>query len=178
MLVNGVEKLTCITTIRSVTSDGGTVRIQPLRNFPVVSDLVVDMGIFYRRMEAVGAQSNARLNEAPDPDTNTIKPAEKAPEELWRLVDCIECGCCISACPVPLTTPEYLGPAVLAGAQHRGLDGDKSLLELVDGPNGVWRCHSAFECTAVCPANVEPGWRIMDLRKQVVKAKIKKFFGK
>jgi succinate dehydrogenase/fumarate reductase iron-sulfur protein len=178
MLVNGVEKLTCITTIRSVTSDGGTVKVQPLRNFPIVSDLVVDMGIFYRRMEEVNAPANIPLNQAPDPDTNTIAPAKNAPADLWRLADCIECGCCISACPVPLTTPEYLGPAVLAGAQHRGLNGNMELLDLVDSPNGVWRCHSAFECTAVCPANVEPAWRIMDLRKQVVKAKIKKFFSK
>ena len=35
-----------------------------------------------------------------------------------RLADCIECGCCISACPIALTTPAYLGPAVLAAAQQ------------------------------------------------------------
>ena len=49
--VNGVEKLTCITTIRSVTHNGGTLKVEPLRNFPVISDLVVDMGVFYLRME-------------------------------------------------------------------------------------------------------------------------------
>src|SRR5574340_1164799 len=44
MRVNGREKLTCITTFRSVTRDGGACIIEPLRNFPVVSDLVVDIG--------------------------------------------------------------------------------------------------------------------------------------
>src|SRR5512141_1263905 len=44
MLVNGVEKLTCITYIRSVTHNGGTIKVEPMRNFPVESDLVVDMG--------------------------------------------------------------------------------------------------------------------------------------
>ncbi len=49
MLVNGVEKLTCITPIRSVTKNGGKIKVEPLRNFPVVSDLVVDMSRFYIR---------------------------------------------------------------------------------------------------------------------------------
>jgi succinate dehydrogenase / fumarate reductase iron-sulfur subunit len=85
---------------------------------------------------------------------------------------------CISACPVPLTTPEYLGPAVLAGAQHLGLSKKPQLLEIVDNEDGVWRCHSAYECTAVCPANVQPAWRIMDLRRQVVKARLKRLFNR
>jgi succinate dehydrogenase / fumarate reductase, iron-sulfur subunit len=178
MLVNGVEKLTCITTLRSVTRDGGTVQVAPLRNFPIVSDLVVDMGTFFRRMEMVTAPPTLPINQVPHPDSETISPDRGASPELERLVDCIECGCCISACPVPLTTPGYLGPAVLAGAQHIGLNRNPGLLELVDNHDGVWRCHSAFECTAVCPANVEPAWRIMDLRKQVVKAKIRKFFNR
>lgn len=174
MRVNGVEKLTCITTIRSVTSDGGTIRVEPLRNFPVVSDLVVDMTRLYNRLEQVGFRAVVPLDEAPDPDTETIARDKDARHDLFRLVDCIECGCCISACPVPLTTPEYLGPAVLAAAHHQGLNGNKPLLDLVDSEIGVWRCHSAYECTEVCPANVEPAWRIMDLRRQVIK---KRLFG-
>ncbi len=64
MRVNGREKLTCITTIRSVTKNGGTVRIDPLRNFPVVSDLVVDMGNFFLRMEKAGFDSVAQVSDA------------------------------------------------------------------------------------------------------------------
>jgi succinate dehydrogenase/fumarate reductase iron-sulfur protein len=178
MRINGVEKLTCITPIQSVTRNGGTVRVEPLRNFPVVSDLVVDMGKMYTRLEQVGFSTTVPLNEAPDPDSKSIQRDQDAPTELERLVDCIECGMCISACPVPLTTPDYLGPAVLAGAQHHGLDSSSAqVLALVDSPDGVWRCHSAFECTAVCPSNVEPGWRIMDLRRQVVKERFKRIYG-
>jgi succinate dehydrogenase / fumarate reductase iron-sulfur subunit len=49
-------------------------------------------------------------------------------------------------------------------------------LAWVDSADGVWRCHSAFECTAVCPSNVDPGWRIMELRKQVVVERIRGLF--
>lgn len=176
MRVNGVEKLTCITHVRDVAKDGGVVKVEPLRNFPVISDLVVDLGNFYVRMEQVGFQQVVPLNKTPPTHKKTIAADKSASSELERLVDCIECGMCISACPVPLTTGDYLGPAVLAAIQHRGLDTASHLLELADSPDGVWRCHSAFECTAVCPAAVEPAWRIMDLRKQVVKKRISNFF--
>lgn len=175
MRVNGVEKLTCITSIRSVTKNGGTLRIEPLRNFPVVSDLVVDMSDMYVRMD-----------EAQAPQVATVDQAnlgyENDPEDggnYERLVDCIECGCCISACPVALTTPAYLGPAVLAGA-HQELEAESNaqLLDYLDQENGPWRCHSAYECSAVCPSNVDPAWRIMNLRGRVIGNRIRKIFKK
>jgi succinate dehydrogenase / fumarate reductase iron-sulfur subunit len=48
----------------------------------------------------------------------------------------------------------------------------------VDGEDGLWRCHSAFECTAVCPSFVDPARRIMDLRVQVVGERFKRLFRK
>ena len=174
MRVNGVEKLTCITPIRSVTHNGGTVRVEPLRNFPVVSDLVVDMSTFYTRLDEAHFSQVAKLNDA---NLGYEKDTAEG-EQYERLVDCIECGCCISACPIALTTPAYLGPAVLAGIQESYIQTkDPTLIDFADQGNGVWRCHSAFECTAVCPSNVDPGWRIMDMRKRVVGRRLRKIFG-
>lgn len=175
MRVNGVEKLTCITPIRDVAHDGGSVRLDPLRNFPVISDLVVDMGSLYSHMELVQA-----------PVVLAVPQAEiENPPYLWskedyqylRLSDCIECGLCISACPISLTSSGYYGPAVLAGLQMNDLDVQPTLIRLADSDNGVWRCHSAFECTAVCPSFVDPARRIMDLRKKVVAHRIRRIFG-
>ncbi len=170
MLVNGAEKLTCITKIRSVTKDKGTIRVAPMRNFPIISDLSVDMTVFYQRMESVGHQPVAPVSYEDN------KGKFEKEDDLLRLADCIECGLCISACPIALTTPAYLGPAVLAGAQQSG-DLNPSVLELVDSENGAWRCHSAYECTEICPSNVDPAFRIMDLRKKLVTKRIKRFFG-
>ena len=172
MRINGVEKLTCITPVHTVAKDGATVKVEPLRNFPVISDLAVDMGSLFRRMEQVGHRPVLEL--ADEPAEPGIMRSQKAEDrEIIRLADCIECGLCISACPIATTTPEYLGPAVLAGAQQSGIQNNRKLLALIDSQNGAWRCHSAFECTAVCPSNVEPAWRIMDLRMQVMSERIK-----
>jgi succinate dehydrogenase/fumarate reductase iron-sulfur protein len=174
MRVNGVEKLTCITLIREMVKDGGTLRVEPLRNFPVVSDLVVDMSLMYVRLD------EAQFGQVAPVDKANV-PYEKDPQDggdYERLVDCIECGCCISACPIALTTPAYMGPAVLAGIHESTVvEPCPALLDFADQGDGVWRCHSAFECTAVCPSNVDPGWRIMDLRRKVIGNRIHKLFG-
>ncbi len=181
MRVNDVEKLTCITKIRDVTSNGGTLKIEPLRNFPIIGDLVVDMTRMYAAMDRVHAKAVHPLYAAPL-EGEGIRPPKDVPrnngDEYLRLADCIECGLCISACPVAGTAENYLGPAVLAAAQLQGLKHNPDLLDLVDCADGLWRCHSAYECTAVCPSNVDPGWRIMDLRRQVVGERIKRWFVK
>ena len=172
MLVNGVEKLTCITSVRSVTKDGGSFKLDPLRNFPVVSDLAVDMGSFYANMEAANGQQVLQL-----PDACLPHEKHRQSEEYERLADCIECGMCISACPVALTTPRYIGPAVLATiGQNLTIDKNAPEICLADNVDGVWRCHSAYECSEVCPSNVDPGWRIMDLRRQVLINRIQSIF--
>jgi succinate dehydrogenase / fumarate reductase iron-sulfur subunit len=176
MRVNNVEKLTCITYIRDVTHDGGTLKVEPLRNFPVISDLAVDMGVFYSKMEDVGARAILPVTEAEvEKKPSDFKPGD---EQYIRLADCLECGLCISACPAAATSPTYLGPAVLAGAQDQGIKRSPELLPLVDAEDGLWRCHSAFECTAVCPSFVDPGRRIMDLRKQVIAERFRRVFQK
>jgi succinate dehydrogenase / fumarate reductase iron-sulfur subunit len=177
MRINGAEKLTCITLMRDVVHDGGVVRVEPLRNFKEISDLAVDMGSMYQRMDLVGQHPvNWDTQEAIQAEARPAGPVRKG-EDFLRLSDCIECGLCISACPISASSPDYLGPAVLAGAQQNGIHGDPKVFHLVDSEDGVWRCHSAFECTAVCPSFVDPGRRIMDLRKHVIVDRFRQLFG-
>jgi succinate dehydrogenase / fumarate reductase iron-sulfur subunit len=174
MRVNSVEKLTCITPIRDVARNNGTIKVEPLRNFPVVSDLVVDLDRFFADLESMHSPQITEIGASG-------LPYEAVPEEtagLTRLVDCIECGLCVSACPVALTDDKYIGPAALAGLQQAvEPDGDEKPIQIADDRGGAWRCHSAFECSAVCPSNVEPGYRIMDLRKQLMRKNFKQWFG-
>jgi succinate dehydrogenase / fumarate reductase iron-sulfur subunit len=151
--IQGRERLACITPAFGVARTG-TLRLEPLRNFSVVADLVVDTSPLSNKLERVHAHVTKEI------------------ESSQRFVNCIECGLCISACPVAATSKAYLGPAVLAAAQQNMELSD--VRSQVEGPNGVWRCHSAFECTEVCPAGVEPATTIMNLRKELLISAIKR----
>ncbi len=174
MRVNGVEKLTCITPIHTITKDGGSIRLEPLRNFPVISDLVVDISSLFQKIEKTHLSQIAKVESAclPHERSQTTNQGE-----YERLIDCIECGLCVSACPVALTSTSYLSPAVMAAAQLAySQTGDHALVSLVDCQDGLWRCHSAFECSAVCPSHVDPAWRIMAMRREIIKEKIYSIF--
>ncbi len=148
--------------------DPGRVTVEPMANFPVLTDLVVDMTSFVERFPA--PHPPARSSEFP-------RSAE-VPDGLdgyERFEDCIECGLCLSACPVAATDDSYVGPAALAYAQRmleepRGTDLGP-LLEWADEDNAAWRCHAAFECTEACPSNVRPAQRIMQLRRTLTSGK-------
>src|SRR6266849_9668353 len=51
MTVNGEPKLTCATFLTDYAP--GPVRVEPLRNFPVVRDLVIEMDDFMRKLVEV-----------------------------------------------------------------------------------------------------------------------------
>lgn len=148
MRIQGRERLACITPVSEVAPDD-VLTIEPLRNFVVVADLAVDMSPLAQKLHGVGAYVLAE------------------PASGWqRFESCIECGLCISACPISATSESYLGPAVLAAAA-RNINVPEVRAQ-VESENGVWRCHSAFECTEVCPANVQPASAIMNLRKSLL----------
>ena len=179
MRVNGHEKLTCITRIDSVVTDGGTLTVEPLRNLPVISDLVVDVAPFFEKMEH--AQFVSIRSAEPMVDYSTNQLAEVQPPAN-RFENCLECAICYSACPVPSTDPEFAGPAVLAAAarmieEPRGDVNIPALWKLVDSEEGIWRCHTAFECVEACPANVDPTGLMMALRRRIIINKFKHLFG-
>ena len=177
MLVNGREKLTCKTRIDEVASQGSTVKLEPMRNFPVISDLVVDMGAFYARIE----QTSVTPVMLSDPLIN-VETGEPviAPVPINRFANCIECGLCVSACPTSGTDPQSLGPATLGSVFRRvvmeangtSVEARKALLQMADSEKGIWRCHAAFECVEACPSNVDPAAAIMELRRRVLAGKL------
>jgi succinate dehydrogenase iron-sulfur subunit len=162
MLVNGREALACVTRLSSLGD--GSVTIEPIANLPVLEDLVVDMEPFFERFP--GEHPILRTSEA-----NAEATVPDGVEAYERFEDCIECGMCLSACPVAATDDSYVGPAALAYAQRlleesRGADRE-AILAWADDDRAVWRCHAAFECTEACPSDVRPAQRIMALRREL-----------
>jgi succinate dehydrogenase iron-sulfur subunit len=163
VLANGREALACVTP---VSDFGEEITVEPLANIPVLTDLVADMGAFYAHLP----------DRHPILRASEFLPDADSPEGLSdyvRFEDCLECGLCLSACPVASTTRDYVGPGALTAAHRlledpRGAD-EQALLDWAAGPNGAWRCHAAYECTEVCPAGADPAGRIMAIRGELLR---------
>jgi len=145
--VDGTPALACMTEAR----DGMTV--EPL-DLPVLKDLMVDM-------EPVIAKI-ARICPAPDAEL----PEREVIAAIKPLRDCIECLCCVSACPA-LQVTEFAGPTVLRQEMRLALDPRDSGDRITDAiEKGLFYCTTCKRCTEVCPKEIDiPGKAIEKLRE-------------
>jgi succinate dehydrogenase / fumarate reductase iron-sulfur subunit len=157
--VNGEERLACTTRLFDLGVD--TVTLEPLQGFPVTGDLVVDVRGFYADIDP--AWDTQRAVELP-------AGAATGGDGLRRFEECIECGACVSACPVDKARPGFMGPAALAAINPQRLkhpDEEPSLLALAGTERGEQRCERALRCSRVCPTGVYPARHIMELRERL-----------
>ena len=165
MNVNGKNMLVCKTPLRGHLDNAGRVTIRPLAYLPIIKDLVVDRTSFWQQYERVKPWLIP-------PDNIPEKEFRMTQEEVDALKNaetCIMCGACYSACQVIAMTKEYIGPHALLKAFLRVLDprdtapGER--LEDLKGHDGVYRCHTIFNCIDACPKNLNPTQAIETLRK-------------
>ena len=156
MMVNGEPKLTCGAFLADFLP--GPIRVEPLRFFPVIRDLVVDIGDFLRKLRRVKPWL-ARESEQP------LEQGEyrQTPDQLdaYKAFSmCINCLLCYSACPIYGLEPSFVGPAAIALAQRYNMDsrdqGSAERLSILSGKGGIWECTFVGECSQVCPKHVDP----------------------
>lgn len=155
VLVNRVPRLACSTRVKTLDTD--VLTIEPLPRYPIVKDLAVSMAPFFEQWRRARP---AFRPKHPDATELARIPADSA---FGRLAapkrDCITCGACFTACSITGTNSDYLGPAAINRAFLRLLDprdaaGDERLRLLDAAADGVWRCHTQFNCAAVCPRGI------------------------
>jgi len=77
MTVNGVPRWTCRTLVCAV-NHGGTLEIRPLRNLPIIRDLVTDMTPFFERWTATTLPSgSSAADAAPGFEDRIIAPPKR-----------------------------------------------------------------------------------------------------
>lgn len=161
-VVNGKPVLMCQTYVRDLK---GPIKVEPLRNFPVIKDLVVDIDDAFEKMRSVMPYMtimNRKLEEGEVPQT------PKQREKIDQTSQCIKCMLCYSACPVYGKDKNFVGPAAGALAYRYNEDSrDTSKSERMDkvtSKKGVWKCSFVGECSVVCPKRVDPGVALQRLK--------------
>jgi succinate dehydrogenase/fumarate reductase iron-sulfur protein len=159
-LVDGKERLLCLTALAGLGP--GPVTVEPLRKMGLVGDLAVDPTRFFAELPA-GAGYLRPSSRRRDGDGTEHPDGARAME----LEACIECGICVSACPV---AAPFVGPAALAAAdtdRQSNPEREEASLVFASGPRGVDACERAFACSRACPQGVDPGRRIARLRRSL-----------
>lgn len=171
MEINGGEKLACRTSVRSEYARHGRLRIAPLRGFPVIKDLVADMGPFWGKIRSITpwVSTSALVNHQ---SAGMADSVQESAEPRYHNVDaCIMCGACVAACTVHEVSPRFAGPAALAKADRFLSDPREServklaRLEVLQENHGIWDCTRCNYCVEVCPKDVKPMEAIIRLRR-------------
>jgi succinate dehydrogenase / fumarate reductase iron-sulfur subunit len=153
MKVNGQNVLACETPTQRFKGD--KLKIEPLPGFKIIKDLVVDFDQFFSKLKRV--KSYLILDNAL-PDKEFIQTPEEF-EEIRESATCILCGACTSSCPSLWANENYLGPAALLKAYRFIFDsrdnGKDERIGIVNDRNGIWRCHTIFNCMEACPKDIK-----------------------
>ena len=172
MRINGHAALACKTKVVSVAPSSEPIEVEPMKNMPVIKDLVTDMAPFWEKIR----QIQPWLQPAkPPPLAEYLAPAYSM-NHLAGVMSCIMCGVCVSDCTVLEVDKTFIGPAALAKAYRFVADPRDTTtttrLETLNLPSGMWDCTRCMECIQVCPKGVGPMDRIMALRSKGMKEKM------
>jgi fumarate reductase iron-sulfur subunit len=172
MTVNGVPRWTCRTHVDRV---GDELEIGPLRNLPLIRDLVTDMREFFDKWARAKGEFRGERTKADD--FAKVEPQSAQRVLVDKGIECIGCGVCYAACDVVKWNPDYLGPAALNRALTLVNDvrDEKNLerLRAVAGDAGCHACHSHVSCTERCPKHLSPTAAIAGLKREVTKAALR-----
>jgi len=164
MMVDGVPRLTCAAFLQEYYPR--SVKVEPLANFPVVRDLVVDMEDFMAKLKKAKPWIIRKEEKPLSEGEYRQSPAELAKYKQYSM--CINCMLCYAACPVVGLEPDFLGPAAIALAQRYNMDsrdqGREERQDIIAGHEAVWECTFVGECTTVCPKKVDPAGAIQEAK--------------
>ena len=174
MTVNGVPRWTCRTHVDKVIR-GERLEIGPLRNLPVIRDLVTDMTEFFDKWAR--AKGQFRGEHTRHDEFAVVKPDSVQRRSVDAGIECIGCGVCYSACDVVAWNPQYLGPAALNRAwtlvQDERDAGGAERLRAVAGDAGCHSCHTHMSCSERCPKHISPTAGIAGLKREILKAAVR-----
>ncbi len=168
MVINGQVNLACRTQVHRLSAE--TITVEPLPNLPVLKDLVVDMELFFEKLQVIQPWLQP---SGPDPERERlVDPTQWAEAEPYT--NCILCASCHGVCPAAERDPAYLGPAALAKHYRFLADvrdaADDERVSLVDSKQGVWGCDMVRNCVEVCPKGVSPTQGIGKTRARIRRA--------
>jgi len=152
--VNGMPKLMCMTRLQDLPLDQ-KVTVEPIKAFPIISDLVTDVSWNYEVKKRI-KPFKARAPDAPD---GTWRVAQDDVDRVQEFRKCIECFLCQDVCHVLRDHNRhdaFIGPRFfvhVAALEMHPLDIEDRREEL-KSTHGIGYCNITKCCTSVCPEHI------------------------
>lgn len=153
MVINGIPALACGTRLidalrRKKNEETPHIRLEPLKKFPLIADLVVDRSILRDNLKVIGAW----LRE----DSEAID--EKTVDTAYEASRCLQCGCCLEICPNFYREGTFSGMASMVPTARlisEMSDEEKSRLRKAYRQHIYNGCGKSLACRNICPAGID-----------------------
>ncbi len=144
MVINGVPRLACDAFLKNL---GSTVRIEPLKKFPPVKDLIVDRSIMKENLRQMELWNAGRM-EVKEDDLSDNYEASR----------CLQCGCCLEVCPNFIAGGNFYGAAAFVPTMRllREMSGPEQAALKKQYIEHVYAgCGKSLACSNICPAGID-----------------------
>lgn len=144
MVVNGRPALACAVRLADC---GDTVRLEPLRKFPVVEDLIVDRSVMHENLKTMKLWF----------DSGAVA-GNKTRELAYDASRCLQCGCCLEVCPNFAPGEAFTGMAAAVPMARLLLEMPPE--QRMEATRLYRRhvfegCGKSLACRSVCPVGID-----------------------
>lgn len=176
MVINGKPQQSCTALIDKLKQP---IRLEPMKTFPVVRDLMVDRSRMFDSLKKVKAW-------IPIDGTYDLGPGPRMPEKrrqwAYELSKCMTCGVCLESCPNVNSNSDFIGPAALSqvrlfNAHPTGDMNKEERLEALMDEGGLLNCGNSQNCVQSCPKGIPLTTSIAALNRSTALQSFKNFFG-
>jgi succinate dehydrogenase/fumarate reductase iron-sulfur protein len=146
VMVNGRPSLACDTTAAA------KIKVDPLRGFPIVRDLVVDFEpSYFKRLKL-----RPFIDTKGEVELRSESITYDIVQQYKQFINCIHCYLCLSACPlVEEHGFKFAGPAIMSDIAMQSRDPrDKGDRVGVAVSEGALLCDECRKCVEVCPSEL------------------------
>ena len=167
--INGNPRLMCMTRLNTLNLLE-PVRVEPMRTFPLIKDLVTDVSWNFKVKKSIRKMTP----RPPDAADGTWRMAQRDVDRVQEFRKCIECFLCQDVCHVlrdHSKFDEFIGPRYFVYAaqlEMNPIDVADRIPDMKDKA-GIGYCNITKCCTNVCPEHIHiTDNAIIPLKERVV----------
>ena len=143
MTIDNEPKLACKTKVKE------GMKIEPLKEFNVIKDLIVDRSSYYKKLH------NLRNYLQQDEEDEETKITPDDIKDLKNIRGCIDCLSCLSICPARKFS-DYPGPTLIRQLARFAFDPrDRGEREKEAYFENIYNCTTCGKCVEVCPNEID-----------------------